>query len=161
MADSCFPLCLKKLGKCFIRGCDHCSSSSASTAKCLWRKARRRFPSSVGIQPTPEHSGHSIICPWSSTGMTPLPQQVQHLTSSSGSPMVSNSQKEDGQACRCPVSRADQFPCQNSAWPGALGKGITSRMLPSPVTNCTILSSPSPKPEWGTDPNCLNSMYQW
>ncbi len=41
---------------------------------------------------------------------------------------------------------------QNSALPGARGKGITSRMLPIPVTNCTARSKPSPKPECGTVP---------
>jgi hypothetical protein len=41
---------------------------------------------------------------------------------------------------------------QNSAFPGVLGKGITSRMLPIPVRNNSVRSSPRPNPEWGTVP---------
>src|SRR5262245_41630735 len=44
------------------------------------------------------------------------------------------------------------FGFQNSAFPGVRGNGITSRMLVMPVTNCTVRSSPRPKPECGTVP---------
>src|SRR5690606_36550842 len=36
--------------------------------------------------------------------------------------------------------------------PGVRGKGITSRMLPIPETNCTSRSKPSPKPACGALP---------
>src|SRR5436309_724771 len=48
---------------------------------------------------------------------------------------------------------------QNSALPGTRGKGITSRMLPIPVTNCTVRSRPRPKPACGTVPNRRRSRY--
>lgn len=35
---------------------------------------------------------------------------------------------------------------QNEAWPGYLGKGMTSRMFSMPVANMTSRSKPSPKP---------------
>ena len=41
---------------------------------------------------------------------------------------------------------------QNSAVPGVRAKGMTSRMLPTPVTNISRRSNPRPKPAWGTVP---------
>ena len=48
---------------------------------------------------------------------------------------------------------------QNSAFFGVLGNAITSRIFVMPVTNCTILSNPNPKPACGTVPNFLVSRY--
>jgi hypothetical protein len=41
---------------------------------------------------------------------------------------------------------------QNSHVPGVRAKGMTSRMLPTPVTNMSMRSNPSPKPACGTVP---------
>src|SRR6266576_2684287 len=41
---------------------------------------------------------------------------------------------------------------QNSALPGVLAKGMTSRILGTPVTNISMRSKPRPKPECGTVP---------
>ena len=48
---------------------------------------------------------------------------------------------------------------QNSACPGVLGNGITSRMLVMPVISSTARSRPSPNPECGTVPYFLRSVY--
>jgi len=50
-------------------------------------------------------------------------------------------------------------PHQKSALPGVRGNGITSRMFAIPVTNCTTLSRPSPKPACGTVPKRRRSRY--
>ncbi len=48
---------------------------------------------------------------------------------------------------------------QNSAFPGYLGKGITSLMFSYPVAIITNLSNPRPNPACGTVPNFLSSKY--
>ncbi len=58
-----------------------------------------------------------------------------------------------------PSHSASLSPFQNSAFPGVLGIGITSRMLVIPVTYCTAGSRPSPNPACGTVPYFRKSMY--
>ncbi len=41
---------------------------------------------------------------------------------------------------------------QKSAFPGVRAKGMTSRMLPTPVRNIRSRSKPSPNPACGTEP---------
>jgi hypothetical protein len=48
---------------------------------------------------------------------------------------------------------------QNSQWPGVRAKGMTSRMLPMPVTNISRRSKPRPNPAWGTVPYFRRSAY--
>ena len=66
------------------------------------------------------------------------------------------------EACSTPCEMffktPDALP-QNSAWPGVLGNGMTSRMLVMPVISSTARSRPRPKPECGTVPYFLRSVY--
>ncbi|GKD00283.1 probable phospholipid-transporting ATPase 4, partial [Tanacetum coccineum] len=48
------------------------------------------------------------------------------------------------------VEESRLFLCQYLADLGARGKGIVSRIFSIPVTNCTSLSNPNPKPACGT-----------
>ncbi len=49
---------------------------------------------------------------------------------------------------------------QNFMLEGALGQGITSRILGIPVIYWTSLSKPRPNPACGAEPNFLRSRYQ-
>jgi len=62
-----------------------------------------------------------------------------------------------GRICKRSLDKAGRS--QKATFPGVRGKGITSLILPMPVTNWTSLSKPSPNPEWGAEPNLLSSRY--
>lgn len=116
-------------------------SSSSPSMRCLCRNSRSLLPSSVGIHPTPPHSGQSTVSPWFSNESTPHPQHFQHLTSRSGNPILFL-RRNSAYSClgrpscsRLHELRAVSSGIQNWACPGLLGKGITSRMLGRPVTN--------------------------
>ena len=54
---------------------------------------------------------------------------------------------------------SNSIAAQNSAYPGALGNGITSLIFSIPVAIITSLSKPNPNPACGTDPYLLRSRY--
>ena len=53
---------------------------------------------------------------------------------------------------------SDGFRQKSACW-GVRGNGCTSRMLVMPVTKSSSRSKPSPKPEWGADPQRRVSRY--